>query len=82
MNEISDKITGADYAPSPSGRVRDQVARYEATGGTGGGEFAASGDLPHHRGCLSVMPAVLPWALPVAEYGHGFGGVPPSASQD
>ena len=28
------------YAPSPSERVRDQVARYEATGGADGGELA------------------------------------------
>ena len=27
-----------DYVPSPSERVRDQVARYEATGGAEGGE--------------------------------------------
>src|SRR5277367_2118476 len=31
---------GAEYAPSPSERVRDQVARYEATGGVEGGELA------------------------------------------
>jgi F420H(2)-dependent quinone reductase len=29
---------GAEYAPSPSERVRDQVALYEATGGAEGGE--------------------------------------------
>jgi deazaflavin-dependent oxidoreductase (nitroreductase family) len=34
---------GAQYAPSPSERVRDQVARYEATGGADGGEL---GGLP------------------------------------
>jgi F420H(2)-dependent quinone reductase len=34
---------GAEYAPSPSERVRDQVARYEATGGVEGGEL---GGLP------------------------------------
>jgi deazaflavin-dependent oxidoreductase (nitroreductase family) len=33
----------AEYVPSPSDRVRDQVARYEATGGTDGGEL---GGLP------------------------------------
>ncbi|HEY3882052.1 MAG TPA: nitroreductase/quinone reductase family protein [Trebonia sp.] len=32
-----------DYVPSPSERVRDQVARYEATGGAEGGEL---GGLP------------------------------------
>jgi F420H(2)-dependent quinone reductase len=35
--------TPADYVPSPSERVRDQVARYEATGGAEGGEL---GGLP------------------------------------
>src|ERR1700728_2609064 len=34
---------GAEYVPSPSERVRDQVARYEATGGVEGGEV---GGLP------------------------------------
>jgi deazaflavin-dependent oxidoreductase (nitroreductase family) len=34
---------GAQYVPSPSERVRDQVARYEATGGADGGEL---GGLP------------------------------------
>jgi F420H(2)-dependent quinone reductase len=34
---------GAQYVPSPSERVRDQVARYEATGGAEGGEL---GGLP------------------------------------
>jgi F420H(2)-dependent quinone reductase len=34
---------GAEYVPSPSERVRDQVARYEATGGAEGGEL---GGLP------------------------------------
>ena len=34
---------GAEYVPSPSERVRDQVARYEATGGAEGGEV---GGLP------------------------------------
>jgi deazaflavin-dependent oxidoreductase (nitroreductase family) len=29
-----------EYVPSPSERVRDQVARYEATGGAEGGELA------------------------------------------
>jgi deazaflavin-dependent oxidoreductase (nitroreductase family) len=33
----------SDYLPSPSERVRDQVARYEATGGADGGEL---GGLP------------------------------------
>ena len=33
----------AEYVPSPSERVRDQVARYEATGGAEGGEL---GGLP------------------------------------
>jgi F420H(2)-dependent quinone reductase len=33
----------AEYVPSPSERVRDQVARYEATGGVEGGEL---GGLP------------------------------------
>jgi deazaflavin-dependent oxidoreductase (nitroreductase family) len=33
----------AEYVPSPSDRVRDQVSRYEATGGTDGGEL---GGLP------------------------------------
>jgi F420H(2)-dependent quinone reductase len=32
-----------EYVPSPSERVRDQVARYEATGGADGGEL---GGLP------------------------------------
>ena len=32
-----------EYGPSPSERVRDQVARYEATGGADGGEL---GGLP------------------------------------
>ena len=35
--------SGAEYVPSPSARVRDQVARYEATGGVEGGEL---GGLP------------------------------------
>jgi deazaflavin-dependent oxidoreductase (nitroreductase family) len=35
--------SGAEYVPSPSERVRDQVARYEATGGVEGGEV---GGLP------------------------------------
>jgi deazaflavin-dependent oxidoreductase (nitroreductase family) len=35
--------SGAEYAPSSSERVRDQVARYEATGGAEGGEL---GGLP------------------------------------
>jgi F420H(2)-dependent quinone reductase len=54
MNESTDAdpaataaTTGADhdaqYVPSPSERVRDQVARYEATGGADGGEL---GGLP------------------------------------
>jgi deazaflavin-dependent oxidoreductase (nitroreductase family) len=34
---------GTDYVPSPSERVRDQVARYEETGGAEGGEL---GGLP------------------------------------
>jgi deazaflavin-dependent oxidoreductase (nitroreductase family) len=34
---------GAEYVPSPSERVRDQVALYEATGGVEGGE---QGGLP------------------------------------
>jgi deazaflavin-dependent oxidoreductase (nitroreductase family) len=34
---------GAEYGPSSSERVRDQVARYEATGGAEGGEL---GGLP------------------------------------
>ena len=33
----------SEYLPSPSERVRDQVARYEATGGADGGEL---GGLP------------------------------------
>ena len=33
----------SEYVPSPSERVRDQVARYEATGGADGGEL---GGLP------------------------------------
>jgi F420H(2)-dependent quinone reductase len=37
------KGAGPEYAPSPSERVRDQVARYEATGGVEGGEL---GGLP------------------------------------
>ena len=49
--EAADATTGApaqgsaggEYAPSPSERVRDQVARYEATGGAEGGEL---GGLP------------------------------------
>jgi deazaflavin-dependent oxidoreductase (nitroreductase family) len=36
-------MTTDAYAPSPSERVRDQVARYEATGGADGGEL---GGLP------------------------------------
>jgi F420H(2)-dependent quinone reductase len=32
-------IRAAAYLPSPSERVRDQVARYEATGGAEGGEL-------------------------------------------
>jgi F420H(2)-dependent quinone reductase len=32
--------SGAEYAPSPSERVRDQVALYEATGGVEGGELS------------------------------------------
>jgi deazaflavin-dependent oxidoreductase (nitroreductase family) len=53
MNESTDAETaddateprgsGAQYVPSPSERVRDQVARYEATGGAEGGE---QGGLP------------------------------------
>ena len=35
--------SGAEYVPSPSERVRDQVAGYEATGGVEGGEV---GGLP------------------------------------
>jgi F420H(2)-dependent quinone reductase len=35
--------SGAEYVPSSSERVRDQVARYEATGGAEGGEL---GGLP------------------------------------
>ena len=35
--------SGTEYVPSPSERVRDQVARYEATGGVEGGEV---GGLP------------------------------------
>jgi F420H(2)-dependent quinone reductase len=35
--------SGTEYVPSPSERVRDQVARYEATGGAEGGEL---GGLP------------------------------------
>ena len=34
-----DESTNAEYVPSPSERVRDQVARYEATGGAEGGEL-------------------------------------------
>jgi F420H(2)-dependent quinone reductase len=37
------EATGSEYVPSPSERVRDQVARYEATGGADGGEL---GGLP------------------------------------
>jgi F420H(2)-dependent quinone reductase len=37
------ETTENDYVPSPSERVRDQVARYEATGGADGGEL---GGLP------------------------------------
>jgi F420H(2)-dependent quinone reductase len=45
MNEATDTGAVAEpaYAPSPSERVRDQVARYEATGGADGGEL---GGLP------------------------------------
>lgn len=32
-------MTTSAYEPSPSERVRDQVARYEATGGADGGEL-------------------------------------------
>jgi F420H(2)-dependent quinone reductase len=39
----SGEDTGPEYVPSPSERVRDQVARYEATGGAEGGEL---GGLP------------------------------------
>jgi hypothetical protein len=39
MNETAE----SEYVPSPSERVRDQVARYEATGGADGGEL---GGLP------------------------------------
>jgi deazaflavin-dependent oxidoreductase (nitroreductase family) len=42
MNESTNAETadaGAEYVPSPSERVRDQVARYEATGGVEGGEL-------------------------------------------
>lgn len=39
MNETAE----TEYVPSPSERVRDQVARYEATGGADGGEL---GGLP------------------------------------
>jgi deazaflavin-dependent oxidoreductase (nitroreductase family) len=39
MNEARE----SEYGPSPSERVRDQVARYEATGGADGGEL---GGLP------------------------------------
>jgi F420H(2)-dependent quinone reductase len=42
MNEnatTADAGHGAEYVPSPSERVRDQVARYEATGGAEGGEL-------------------------------------------
>jgi len=39
MNEARE----SEYVPSPSERVRDQVARYEATGGADGGEL---GGLP------------------------------------
>jgi F420H(2)-dependent quinone reductase len=37
------ETAAAEYVPSPSDRVRDQVARYEASGGTDGGEL---GGLP------------------------------------
>jgi F420H(2)-dependent quinone reductase len=51
MNENADtahstspaSAPGSGYVPSPSERVRDQVARYEATGGAEGGEL---GGLP------------------------------------
>jgi deazaflavin-dependent oxidoreductase (nitroreductase family) len=43
MNGDATGGTGSGYAPSPSERVRDQVARYESTGGTDGGEL---GGLP------------------------------------
>jgi deazaflavin-dependent oxidoreductase (nitroreductase family) len=50
MNESTNAETteaetadAAKYVPSPSERVRDQVARYEATGGVEGGEL---GGLP------------------------------------
>jgi F420H(2)-dependent quinone reductase len=43
VNEINDKIIQPEYAPSSSERVRDWVARYEASGGTDGGEL---GGLP------------------------------------
>lgn len=36
---MSEAGTGAGYVPSPSERVRDQVARYEATDGAEGGEL-------------------------------------------
>jgi deazaflavin-dependent oxidoreductase (nitroreductase family) len=40
---MSENPPAAGYVPSPSGRVRDQVASYEATGGAEGGEL---GGLP------------------------------------
>jgi F420H(2)-dependent quinone reductase len=47
MNESTDAKAAQpatpEYVPSPSDRVRDQVARYEATGGAEGGEI---GGLP------------------------------------
>jgi deazaflavin-dependent oxidoreductase (nitroreductase family) len=43
MNEIMDTKSAPGYAPSSSERVRDQVDRYEATGGADGGEL---GGLP------------------------------------
>ena len=44
-HETGSAVTGTEpaYAPSPSQRVRDQVALYEATGGAEGGEL---GGLP------------------------------------
>jgi predicted enzyme related to lactoylglutathione lyase len=67
------------YIPSPSQRVRDQVARYEATGGADGGEQdglpvvilattgARSGALRKTRSCASNATAYTPQSRPTTE---------------
>jgi hypothetical protein len=50
MNETAE----SEYVPSPSERVRDQVARYEATGGADGGEQPRHS---HHGPGAGRMPS-------------------------